>query len=420
MSQPAVSVDGAGRPKYLQLRDLLLEVVRELPPGAMVPTERELCERFAVSRSTVRHALDRLEAEQRIYRRQGSGTFVAEPKIEQPLELTSHTEYMRARGLRPGSKLIDVSRTTADSEVSTMLGLPENGEALRIERVRLADGEPLALETLFLDADRFDGIALAFDENQSLYQLLRSRYGVELATAEETIEAVLADERESELLGTAPGVPLLRLSRQSRDAEGRPVEFVRSLYRADRFRFRTRLERSALVPPPSRAAQLRAGTPEDAGGLAAVFVAAWRQAYPGIVPDAVLDGLDEEEIADWLRTLVASPGATTTVAESASGVLVGFARYGEDPEDHRRGHLFSLYVSPGAASRGVGRLLLTEALQDFRERRLEPVTLWVFEANERAKRLYQAFGFVEDGARRTEPEYGSEEVRLCRSARTLT
>src|SRR5207244_13285930 len=97
--QGRVVLDGSGRHKYLQLRDLLAVLVRQLPPGAALPTERELTDRFGVSRSTVRQALTRLEAEQRIFRRQGSGTYVAEPKIEQPLELVSHTEYMRARGL---------------------------------------------------------------------------------------------------------------------------------------------------------------------------------------------------------------------------------------------------------------------------------------------------------------------------------
>ena len=261
---------------------------------------------------------------------------------------------------------------------------------------------------------RFEGIATELDETQSLYQLLHSRYGVDLASTEETIEAVLASEGEAELLGMLPGAPLLRLSRQSRDADGIPTEYVRSLYRGDRFRFRTHLERSVLVPPVALDVRLRAGVPEDAAGLAAVFVSAWRDSYPGIVADAILEALDEREIADWLRTLIAADGSTMTVAEAGSHELVGFCRHGGDPDDGRRGHVYSLYVAPGAGGRGLGRRLLAHALDDLQQRRLDPVTLWVFERNEPALRLYASFGFAPDGGRRVKPEYGADEIRLRR------
>ena len=193
-----------------------------------MPTERELSERFGVSRGTVRQALDRLEAEQRVHRHQGRGTFVAKPKMDHLLELTSHSEHIRSRGMEPASRLIGVGRVPAAADIAGMLALAEGDEILQIERVRLADGEPVAVEVLYLDARRFDDVAALLGESQSLYQLLRARYGVELAWAEETIEAVVAPEREASLLGIASGGPALLLCRQSFDPIGRPIEFVRS------------------------------------------------------------------------------------------------------------------------------------------------------------------------------------------------
>jgi GntR family transcriptional regulator len=407
-----------GQAKHRAVRDALVDLIRELPAGAGMPTERELSERFGVSRGTVRQALDRLEAEQRIHRHQGKGTFVAKPKMDHMLELTSHTEYIRARGMEPASRLISVTRIAAEAEVATALALGEGDEVLQIERVRLADGDPLAVEVLYLEAKRFDGVAAMLGESQSLYELLRARYGVELSWAEETIEAVVAPEREASLLGIAAGGPLLLLCRLSFDPIGRPVEFVHALYRADRFRFRTRLHLPATtatvaLPPHTR---LRLGTMSDAPGLAAVFVAAWRAGYPGIVDQPVLDALDEADIADWLRNLMSSNGPTTWLVESPEGDILAFSRHGEDPLDSRRGHIYSLYVSPAVGGRGIGKAMLDHDLRLLSERGLGTVTLWSFEGNQVARNLYASFGFAPDGARRVEPEYGAQEIRLRRVA----
>jgi GntR family transcriptional regulator len=407
-----------GQPKYRVLRDALLGLIRELPPGSAVPTERELCERFGVSRGTVRQALDRLAAEQRIHRHQGKGTFVAKAKIDQVLELTSHTEFFKAQGMEPASRLIGVTRTLAESDVAAMIGLQEGDEVLQIERVRLADDEPLGVELLYLDAKRFDGIVAVLGESQSVYQLLRSGFGVELAWAEETIEAIVAREREADLLGIPAGAPVLLRCRQSFDSNGLPVEFVRSVYRADRFRFRTRLQpvgnAPALPLPPGT--KLRLATTADAPGLARVFVGAWRAGYAGIVGPSVLEGLDEEDIADWLGNLTSSNGPTTWLAESAAGDILAFSRHGEDPVDSRRGHIYSLYVAPEAGGRGLAKALLEHDLGLLAERGLRTVTLWVFEENRAARNLYASFGFVPDGGRRVEPQYGAQEIRLRRTS----
>jgi GntR family transcriptional regulator len=409
-------------PKYQSVHDAILVSIEGLAAGSAMPTERELCLTYGVSRATVRQALGQLEIEQRIFRRQGKGTFVARPKIEQSLELMSHTEGMRSRGISPSSKLIDVRRIPAGIDVGLQLDLSPKAEVLRIERLRLADGEPIALEVLFLNADRFDGITSALGDNASLYQLLSSNYGVELASAEETIEAVVAEGREAGLLKCQPGMPLLMLSRRTLDTNGEITEFVRSLYRGDRYRFQTGLQRprqgiSAQVKE-SDELLIRAAQPSDAPALATVFIDAWHHGYRGVVDDAIIDALDHAEVATWLAELVSDASATTLVAGRDNGEVVGFARYGDDLDDPNYGHLFALYVAPRDAGRGVGRLLLEHVINEVDPNSTRAITLWVFEANERAQRLYRAAGFSADGRRRVEEQYGAQEIAMRRDGTT--
>ena len=411
------ALPGAGRLKYRDLYETLAQQLDGLPAGAPLPTERDLCEVFGVSRPTVRRALRQLEAEQRIVRQQGRGTFAAKPKIDLALALTSLSEDMLAHGVVPGAKLIDVSRLRADADIEARLGLEPGGEVLRVERLRLADGDPVAIEVLFVSTARFDGISAALGLGKSFYRLLHTDYGVELASAEETIEAVAAGPREAKLLGIPAGSPVLLLSRRTVDTSGQPTEYVRSVYRADRFRLRSFLERPAASRAAlDRAPTLRLAAEADVPEIARVFVAAWRAAYPGIVDDRVLVALDETEIATWIRGLMRSPNQATVVAASRDGRIIGFTRFGEDPEDIRRGQVFSLYVDPEEARHGVGRALLLRALDALAEHNSRVVTLWVFEANAAALAFYRSLGFVPDGARREEPQYGAPEIRMVRHA----
>ncbi|MGH8957974.1 MAG: GntR family transcriptional regulator [Acidimicrobiia bacterium] len=235
-------------PKYYELRQWLRQQIDGLPPGTPVPPERALSEQFNVSRTTVRQALHDLAVEGRIIRRQGRGTFVATPKVNQNVQLTSYTEAMKAQGLRPGSRIVDVAVTEAEDEVASRLGLKKNSSVTRVERVRYANGEPMAVETVYLDHVRFPGIAEELSVGMSLYAILEERFGVVPIDAEETIETVLAPPSASRLLGSDASTPMLLLTRSSRDADGRPVEYVRSLYRGDRFRLTARLTRQGVSP----------------------------------------------------------------------------------------------------------------------------------------------------------------------------
>ena len=242
-AEPPAS-DPAKLPKYYQVKRELLAFTAMLDPGSPVPPERELARSYGTSRTTVRQALAELVIEGRLLRMQGKGTFVAKPKVAQLLELTSYTEGMRAHGLHPLTKILDIGYVTADEELAALLGIRAGGRALRIHRLRLADGEPMSIDTSHLPARRFPGLRKQLERQLSLYETLRLAYGIQLTEAEETIETVLADPHDARLLGVDPGLPLLLLSRHAYDVTGRPVEWAQSWYRGDRYKFVTRLRRT--------------------------------------------------------------------------------------------------------------------------------------------------------------------------------
>ncbi|HEV2931880.1 MAG TPA: GntR family transcriptional regulator [Streptosporangiaceae bacterium] len=231
-------------PKYYQVKRQLLDLTAALDPGSPVPPERELARSYGTSRTTVRQALAELVIEGRLLRMQGKGTFVAKPKVAQLLELASYTEGMRAHGLHPQTKILHIGYVAADEELAVLLGIRPGGRALRVHRLRLADGEPMSIDTSHLPARRFPGLRKQLERPMSLYETLRAAYGIQLAEAEETIETVLADPHDARLLGVDPGLPLLLLSRHAYDVTGEPVEWAQSWYRGDRYKFVTRLRRT--------------------------------------------------------------------------------------------------------------------------------------------------------------------------------
>lgn len=230
-------------PKYYWLKRRLLEMTVDLPAGSAVPPERTLALKFDTSRTTVRQALQELVVEGRLERVQGRGTFIAHPKVAQTLQLTSYTEDMRAQGLEPTSRMLDVGIVSADDNLAARLDMKIGGKAYRLQRLRMANGEPMAVETTHLSMKRFPGLRKHLAGYPSLYALLGEVYAVHLAEAEETIETVLATPVAASLLATDVGMPLLQLSRHSFTEAGEPVEWVRSLYRGDRYKFVTRLRR---------------------------------------------------------------------------------------------------------------------------------------------------------------------------------
>ena len=239
--QPGAQQPVPREPKYYAVKRHLLELIASLPPGSLVPTERELTADLGTSRTTVRQALGELVGEGRLVRRQGSGTYVAEPKISWPLQLTGFTEQAAAAGYAASTQVLETGRRRASAEVAQRLRLRPGGAVYVIERLRLADGAPMAVETSHLPAARFPGLVPKLRRAESLYRVLGESYGVTPVDAEETIETAPASPREAALLDTDTGSPMLVLSRHSFDAAGEPVEWVRSWYRGDRYTFVARL-----------------------------------------------------------------------------------------------------------------------------------------------------------------------------------
>ena len=171
-------------------------------------------------------------------------------------------------------------------------------------------------------------------------------------------------------------------------------------------------------PDPSSAASVadgdavRPAVADDADAMAEVFVAAWRQAYPGVVPEPVLAGLDHDRTARWLAGLIDGHAEGETDVAVRDGRVIGFVRYGLKPDG---GYVFGLYVHPAQAGQGTGRALLRHAEQRLRERGSDTVSLHVFEANERARRLYAKAGYAPDGSTRVEPDYEATEIRVVKA-----
>ncbi|MFD3522653.1 GntR family transcriptional regulator [Streptomyces sp. NPDC058653] len=227
-------------PKYYAVKAELSVLVDELGEGGLLPTERDLALRYEVSRETVRQALRELLLEGRL-RRQGRGTVVAGPKLEQPLSLASYTEGVRRQGRRPGRHLIGLDRFPCPGTLAAEVGVRPGEPVWHLERVLLADDERVGLESTYVSVDRVPELDTRFDPDSSFYAYLRDRLGISFGDADERIETVLATPREALLIGTPPALPMLLMHRLSRDSDGRPLERVRTLFRGDRFSFTTHL-----------------------------------------------------------------------------------------------------------------------------------------------------------------------------------
>ncbi|WP_309113690.1 GntR family transcriptional regulator [Saccharothrix sp.] len=228
-------------PRYYAVKTELLWLIEALGEGTALPSERELAERYSVSRVTLRQAVGELVLEGKLQRRQGSGTYVAPPKLVQPLSLVSYTEGMRRQGVDPARSVITVEHLPADDVLARDLRIERGDQVVHLERVLLADEERVGLESTYLPEARFPTLLDVFDPTTSLYACLTDRLGVVFAEAEERVETVLATPREALLIGTNPALPMLLLHRVSHDNDGVPIERVRSLYRGDRFSFVARL-----------------------------------------------------------------------------------------------------------------------------------------------------------------------------------
>ena len=225
--------DGA-EPKHVQLRAVLATLcATERAPDAAIPSERELMVTYAVSRATVRRAVESLIAEGVLRRVQGKGTFVAPPRVQSHLHLASFTQDMRRRGREPATRVVRVASAAPPPAVTAWLGLADGAAAWLVERVRLASGEPMAVEAGWYSPTLLPGLD-RHDLSGSLYELFAQVYELPVDTAEQTVRAQPADATLAHHLDVAPGDAVLAFERLSRTG-GAPLEHVVSHYRGDRY-----------------------------------------------------------------------------------------------------------------------------------------------------------------------------------------
>lgn len=222
-------------PRYYRAKTRLLDLLQELGQGAPLPPERELSAQFGIARMTLRQAIGELVVEGKVRRRQGSGTYVAPPKLVQPLGVpTGEPGREEAGEVR---RLVTAEHLAADADLARDLDIDPGDPVVHLERLAVVDEEPMLLESSYLSAKRFPDLIEAFDPDKSLLDCLRDRYFTVPARTDEQVETVLASPREARLLATAPAAPMLLLHRLSHDGDGNPVERVRALFRGDRFTF---------------------------------------------------------------------------------------------------------------------------------------------------------------------------------------
>lgn len=230
-----------GIPIFKQISTALRRQIEagNLRQGDVIPSENELSASLKVSRMTVRAALDELAQQGLVVRQQGRGTTVSHVPVTKSANVIgfmSFSEEMRARGLTPASEVLEFTDKLADSAIAAQLGLSPGAHVIYLERIRLANSEPMALERCHLPYARFSGLTKHDLTRESLYDILERNYNTRPATCEETVEAMLLDANDAHLLGVKRGTPALRIQRITRDTRGNLIEAEQSTFRSDRYR----------------------------------------------------------------------------------------------------------------------------------------------------------------------------------------
>jgi len=222
--------------KQRETRERVLELIEPLSVGAAIPSERQLGIDLGVSRLTVRAALDELVREGYLVRRRGAGTFVAEPKVAKGIDITSFSDDMRARGLTPASRTLDLREIPAGARLGRILHVSPAEPVVSVKRLRLADGDPMAVELLHVRSSLVPGLSARDLEENSFYDLLASRFDIAIVGGTQTVEPTVTNDEESASLGVPLHSPALLFERVTRSSEGDIVEFTSSIYRGDRYR----------------------------------------------------------------------------------------------------------------------------------------------------------------------------------------
>ncbi|CAH0261883.1 HTH-type transcriptional repressor YvoA [Peribacillus sp. Bi96] len=232
-------------PIYYQLEETIKQSIQnhEIVPGEMIPSEREYTEKYQISRMTVRQAISNLVNDGYLYRQRGKGTFVSHQKLDQPLQgLTSFSEDMRLRGLEPSSRVISFTEVKADQDLAAKLEVEAGTTIFELKRIRLADRLPMAYEKLYISKELAYGLTEEIAAT-SIYSYVEKTFGLKIQHGRQVIEASIAQKREAEMLEIAEGSPVMLIERRSTLDTKKPLEVVRSVYRADRYKLTINLDR---------------------------------------------------------------------------------------------------------------------------------------------------------------------------------
>lgn len=227
-----------------QLRNLLLGKIKshQWDVNSKIPSEREICEQYSVSRTTVREVLKDLEREGYLVRKQGKGTFVKYPAVEQKLtKFYSFSEEIRAMNLKASTQIVSFEIIPADGHTTQRLSIREDDSVYAISRLRLAGDHVFAYERSYIPYDLIPGITPSAVEEQGLYRTITACSNLVADEAVEEFDAVNCPAGIAQLLGVAPRTALLQLTRTTQ-AQGVTIEYCVSFVRSDRYKYKVVLK----------------------------------------------------------------------------------------------------------------------------------------------------------------------------------
>ena len=219
-------------------------VKNKLAPHTKILSERDMCAQWGFNRTTLRSAIQRLTVEGKLYQKKGSGTYVAQPKLTRNLQdLTALSVAARQNGQTITNQVLSVDIMESNKQITQKLHLPLGHKVHVLTRLRYLDGEPVTIENSFMDHQRFSTLIDHDFEKESLYNVMENEFGIQIVKGEERVGITYVTDYEAELLEIEPGTAVFYLSGVSYEEEGEPVEYFKSIVRADRMRFASVLKR---------------------------------------------------------------------------------------------------------------------------------------------------------------------------------
>lgn len=230
-------------PLYYQLMNIIIKEIEEsLEDGDKLPSERDFCEKYDLSRSTVRQAFSELESEGRIYKVHGKGTFVLPRRMKQNLlKFYSFTEEMKKKSLIPTSKVLNFEIIECNEKISRRMNIKIGDKVYKFTRLRLADNVPMIIETSYIPYNRFPGITKVDLDRESMYDIFTKRFNAQFTKAEEYFEPVLTNANEADYLKISKKIPSLKIQRYTYE-QGEVIEYTISIARGDKFKYHVTLE----------------------------------------------------------------------------------------------------------------------------------------------------------------------------------